>query len=161
MSIHFHAFIMIVLLLTFPLRRYTCHFEFQLKSFLFYRMMRNKTPQKGSKSNNSAHEDVQYHKMTAQHDGFVDMQVCQSSTYRSAIQYWTTWITKPIWIFNFCKAGLNKQYIILFTVWKAISTEGTMESTLPRFSTFCRWYIIPHHWIAASLRAHRLKGIHS
>ena len=37
--------------------------------------MMRKTPQKVSKSN-SVHEDVQYHRMTAQNDGFVDMQVC-------------------------------------------------------------------------------------
>ena len=43
-------------------------------------MMRNKTPQK---ANNSAHEDVQYHKMTAQNDGFVDMQVI---TAKCAVQ---------------------------------------------------------------------------
>ncbi len=35
-----------------------------------------KTPQKMSKSSPSTpHQDVQYHRMTAQNDGFVDMQV--------------------------------------------------------------------------------------
>jgi hypothetical protein len=36
--------------------------------------MIKRTPQKMNKSN-SSHDDVQYHRMTAQNDGFVDMQV--------------------------------------------------------------------------------------
>ena len=41
--------------------------------FLLFQMMR-KTPQKMDRTN-SSHDDVQYHRMTAQNDGFVDMQV--------------------------------------------------------------------------------------
>nr|CAH0103040.1 unnamed protein product [Daphnia galeata] len=41
--------------------------------------MIKRTPQKMNKSNISHHDDVQYHRMTAQNDGFVDMQFERSS----------------------------------------------------------------------------------
>ena len=39
------------------------------------KQMIRKTPQKMSKASTSPHDDVRYHRMTAQNDGFVDMQV--------------------------------------------------------------------------------------
>ena len=47
--------------------------------------MIKRTPQKMNKSNISHHDDVQYHRMTAQNDGFVDMQVGYTITYEHIV----------------------------------------------------------------------------